>query len=101
MVYVTLVGNLCDAPKAFKKADGKTSCLLRIGAGTKDKPLFISAWVYGFSADFSMKFLQKGDKVAVNGTLSQREWVAKDGTKQTVLEVIGNTIEGCSAKSSR
>ena len=44
------------------------------------------------------KFARKGDKVAVIGSIQQRNFLRKDGTKGTSYEIIANSVEFLSPK---
>ena len=44
-------------------------------------------------ADNVAKFVKAGDKVAVTGSLIQRNYTAKDGTKRSVYECIADSVE--------
>lgn len=39
------------------------------------------------------KYVRKGDKVAVQGRIQQRTYLAKDGTKRAVYEVLADSVE--------
>ncbi len=43
-------------------------------------------------AELAEKYMQKGSEVAIEGKLSNRNYVDKDGTKKYVTEVIANEV---------
>ena len=60
---------------------------MAVGTG-RDETLWLTAFVYGKSAEFA-KGLSKGDRVAISGRLSAREWEGK-----TYIEVQVNSLVG-------
>jgi len=46
------------------------------------------AW--GSQAKFIGDYLKKGDEVAIEGKLTNKSWVDKDGTKRYMTEVVIN-----------
>jgi len=53
--------------------------------------LQIVAWRQ--TADFVTKYLRKGDKVAVEGSIQTRSYDAQDGSKRHVTEIIADSVE--------
>ena len=45
-------------------------------------------------AEFAANYLTKGRLVAVQGRLQARSWVAQDGTKRNVVEVVAERLTG-------
>ena len=54
--------------------------------------LFLDCRVYRDQADNVAKFTRKGSKVAVDGSLNQRNFVRQDGTKGKVIEVYVDSV---------
>ena len=50
------------------------------------------------TAEFAARFLSKGRKVAVEGSLQTRSYDAQDGSKRFVTEVIADNVEFCDSK---
>ena len=50
------------------------------------------------TAEFAAKYLSKGRKVAVEGSLQTRSYDAQDGSKRYITEVIADSIEFCDSK---
>lgn len=57
---------------------------------------FIRCKAFGKSADFAAKYLHKGQRIAVRGSLQVSKY-EKDGTPQTMVEVIVANQEFCDA----
>lgn len=50
------------------------------------------------TAEFVSRYLSKGRKVAVEGSLQTRSYDAQDGSKRFVTEVIADNVEFCDSK---
>ena len=59
----------------------------------------IVAW--GKQAEFSEKYLEKGKEVAIEGKLSVRDYVDKNGNKKYVTEIVVNDILMIGAKDKK
>lgn len=57
---------------------------------------FVRCKVFGKGADFAAKYLRKGQRVAVRGSLEVSKY-EKDGVPQTMVEVIVSQQEFCDA----
>lgn len=51
------------------------------------------------SAEFASNYLTKGRLVSVDGRLQTRSYVAQDGTKRKVYEIVAENLEGLDRKS--
>ena len=54
---------------------------------------FIPVVAWRQSADFVNRYLTKGSKVAVEGSMQVRSYDAQDGSKRYVTEVIADSVE--------
>lgn len=55
--------------------------------------LFIDCRVFGDKAENLCKYNHKGSKVAIDGSLNQRNFERKDGTKGKAIEVVVDAVE--------
>ena len=55
--------------------------------------LFIDCRVFGDKADNLCKYTRKGSKVAVDGSLNQRNFERQDGSKGKAIEVLVDSVE--------
>ena len=101
-----LIGNLTRDPELRTTSGGTSFCTLSIAvnrnftnaAGEREAD-FINITVWRSTAENCAKYLTKGRKVAVVGSLQSRTYEDKDGKKRTVLEVVGEDVEFLSSKS--
>lgn len=59
---------------------------------------FFPVKVFGASAENLAKFVKKGSAVAVDGSIQQRNFLRKDGTKGTSFEIYADSVEFLDAK---
>ena len=100
MNKVILIGNLANDPEAFTTQSGISRSTFRIAVqrrfanaqGVREADFFtVVAWRQ--TADFCNRYLTKGRKVAVEGSIQNRSYDAQDGTKRYVTEVIADEVE--------
>lgn len=102
MNKVILIGNLTADPESRTTNSGVAQCSLRIAVqrrfanaqGQRESDFFnVVCWRN--TAEFAAKYLSKGRKVAVEGSLQTRSYDAQDGSKRYVTEVIADNVEFC------
>ena len=59
---------------------------------------FFPVKVFGASAENLAKFVKKGSAVAVDGSIQQRNFMRKDGTKGSSYEIYADSVEFLDAK---
>ena len=90
---ITLIGRLVRDPEMRALDNGTTLCNFTIAVdadfksdGEKVTDFFdCTAWRQ--SAEFVIKYLTKGDMVAVSGQMRSRKWTDKDGNKRVSWSV--------------
>jgi len=89
-----LTGNLGEDPKDFFTPDGTqvTSFNLAFQAGKK-KTCWIKVVCFKKLAELASKYLHKGARIAISGTLDQDKWTDKDNQNHTTFQILGNTLE--------
>jgi single-strand DNA-binding protein len=73
-----------------------TLAIPRCRTGEQQATDFIRCKAFGKGADFTAKYLRKGQRVAVRGSLQVSKY-EKDGTPQTMVEVVVAQQEFCDA----
>lgn len=73
-----------------------TLAIPRCRTGEQQATDFIRCKAFGKGADFAAKYLRKGQRVAVRGSLQVSRY-EKDGVPQTMVEVIVRQQEFCDA----
>ena len=105
MNKVILIGNLANDPEPFTTQSGISRSTFRIAVqrrfanaqGVREADFFtVIAWRQ--TADFCNRYLSKGRKVAVEGSIQNRSYDAQDGSKRFVTEVIADSIESVGSR---
>lgn len=100
MNKVILIGNLANDPEGRTTQSGISQSTFRIAVqrrfanaqGVREAD-FIPVVAWRQNADFCNRYLTKGSKVAVEGSMQVRSYDAQDGSKRFVTEVIADHIE--------
>lgn len=97
---VILIGRLTADVEVRKSNAGEEihSFALAVDSGVENEAYFFNVKVFGKLVG-SSKLLHKGDKIALEGRLTQSKWVSKDGSKKSSVEIVANSIEFVDVKS--
>ena len=99
MNQLNIIGRMTRDPEA-KQAGQTTICNFSIAVNgfKKDEVSFFNLTAFGKTGDFITKYLKKGSRVAVTGSIKQDTW-EKDGQKQSRVSIIAQTVQGLDSKS--
>ena len=95
-----LIGNLANDPETRTTASGVTMCQFRLAVqrrfanqqGVREADFFnIVAWRQ--TAELCARYLSKGRKVAVEGSIQNRSYDAQDGSKRYITEIVADNVE--------
>lgn len=100
MNKVILIGNLTRDPELSETPSGVAVCKFSLAVsrdytnaeGNRDTDFF-NITVWRGRAENCGKYLKKGNKVAIVGSLQTRSYEDKDGIKRNVTDVIANEVE--------
>lgn len=100
MNKVYLIGNLTRDPEVSETSTGVPYCRFSIAVnrnftnaeGTREADFF-NVIVWRGQAESCGRFLKKGSKIAVVGSLQTRTYEDKDGVKRTVIDVVASEVE--------
>ena len=94
---VAIMGRLVEDPKTYEGKENTLSTFtLAVNEG-EDKSYFFDCKVFG--KDAVVSYLNKGDKVAITGRLTQERFERKDGSKGSAVVIIVNNIEFADVKA--
>ena len=100
MNRVILIGNLASDPESRTTQNGIAQCSFRIavqrrykGANGERETDFLPVVCWRQTAEFAQRYLAKGRKVAVEGSIQARSYDAQDGTRRYVTEIIADSVE--------
>lgn len=94
---VVLKGNLTRDPE-YKTVSDRSLVTFRIAVNEsigqgKEETIYLDVDGWGNHAEYAQGvFLQKGDRVIVDGRLRQRNWEDKDGVSRTSYNVLPSTF---------
>lgn len=96
-----LIGNLTRDPQMRVTQSGVAVCSFSIAVNRRFKNQqtgqqevdYISITAWRQLAELCGKYLRKGRKVAVNGSIKTRTYEAKDGSKRSTFDVVADEVE--------
>lgn len=106
MNKVYLIGNLTRDPEISTTTSGISICRMSIAVGRRfanaeggrDTDFFnITAW--RGTAENCAKFLKKGNKIAVSGSIQTRNYEKADGTKGFSIDIVADEVEFLTSKN--
>lgn len=107
MNKVILIGNLTKDPEFSTTNNGISLCKFTLAVQRKyassdgEREVdFINIVVWRGQADNCYKYLKKGSKASVVGSIQTRSYDATDGTKRYVTEVVADEVEFLNSKTS-
>ncbi len=108
MNKVILVGNLTRDPELTETPSGIAVCRFSIAVtrdyanneGTREADFF-NITVWRGRAENCGRYLKKGNKVAVVGSLQTRSYEDKDGIKRNVTDIVASEVEFLTPKSAQ
>ena len=100
MNNVVLIGRLCDEPEVKTTSGGVAVCTFRLAVqrrfansqGVREAD-FLNVVAWRQLAELCARYLSKGRKVAVEGSIQTRSYDAQDGSKRYVTEIVADSVE--------
>lgn len=100
MNKVVLIGNLASDLESRTTSSGIAHCTFRLAVQRKfanangvREADFLPVVCWRQTAELCKKYLLKGSKVAIEGSIQTRSYDAQDGTKRYVTEIIAESVE--------
>lgn len=107
MNKVYLIGNLTRDPEVSETSGGIALCRFGIAVNrnysdSNGEKLtdFFNITVWRTLAENCGRYLKKGSKVAIVGSLQNRTYDDKEGNKRTVTDIVANEVEFLTSKSA-
>lgn len=107
MNKVYLIGNLTRDPELAETTSGIKVCRFAIavnrtyaGSDGNRETDFFNITVWRNQAENCGRYLKKGSKVAIVGSLQNRSYEDKEGVKRSVTDIIANEVEFLASRSS-
>lgn len=106
MNKVFLIGNLGADPELRSTGSGISVCTFRIGVSRRFKDAngesqtdWINIVAWRQLGELCARYLSKGRKVAVSGSLQSRSYEDKTGAKRVAYEVVAEDVEFLTPRS--
>ncbi len=102
MNKLTIIGNLTRDPELRTTKTGVNVCTFTVAVNPKGDgdPTFFRVTAWRGLADICSKFLQRGKKVAVVGSVGVSTYEAQDGGTRASLDVTADDVEFLSPRVS-
>ena len=107
MNRVYLIGNLTRDPELAVTNSGVSVCRFSIAVSRRYSNAegereadFFNIVVWRAQGENCHKYLKKGSKCAVSGSLQNRSYDAQDGTKRTITEIVADEVEFLTSKTN-
>jgi len=89
-----LTGNLGADPEVFYSSEGNPVTSFNIAFhSSKKKTCWIRVVCFQKLADIASRFLHKGARIAVIGTLDRHVWESDEGVSKSTYQLIANSLE--------
>lgn len=105
MNKVMLIGNLAKDPELITTNNGVALCKFTLAvqrrfAGTdgEREADFLPIIVWRGQAENCYKYLKKGSKAAISGSVQTRSYEATDGSRRYMTEIIADEVEFLASK---
>lgn len=102
-----IIGNLTRDPELTQTTSGISVCRFALAVPRKftnaegeRETDFLNIVVWRNLADICHKYLKKGSKAAVTGSIQTRSYDAQDGSKRYVTEIVAEDVEFVGAKTT-
>jgi len=101
MNRVILIGNLTKDPELSKTASDLSVCRFTVAVSRsygRNETDFFNVIAWRAQADNCAKFLNKGSKVAISGSIQNRSYDGNDGNKRYVTEIVADEVQFLTTK---
>ena len=100
-----LIGNLANDPETRTTQSGISQCTFRLAVqrrfsnqqGVREAD-FLTIVCWRQLAELCSRYLAKGRRVAVEGSIQTRSYDAQDGSKRYVTEIVADNVEFLSSR---
>ncbi|NCA66936.1 MAG: single-stranded DNA-binding protein [Clostridia bacterium] len=103
MNKVLLIGNLTKDPELSTTSSGISVCKFTIAVSRRfgnNETDFLPVIAWRGQAENCSKFLKKGSKAAICGSIQTRSYDANDGSKRYITEIVADEVQFLSTKAA-
>ena len=89
-----LTGNLGNDVEVFYNSEGDPIATFNLAfRSSKKKTGWIKVTCFNRMAEIAEKYLHKGARIGIVGTLDQQKWETDEGVKRSSFQLIANLLE--------
>ena len=108
MNIVTLTGRITKAPEGRQTNDGQAVCSFTVACDRSYRDRqgnlireadFINCVAFGNQASFILRYVQKGNMLAIQGRIQTRSYQDQQGQTRYVTEVLVNSVENMTPRA--
>ena len=89
-----LTGNLGADPEVFYNSEGDPIATFNLAfQSSKKKTGWIKVTCFHRMTQVAEKYLSRGDRIGIVGTLDQQKWETDEGVQRSSFQLITNSIE--------
>ena len=107
MNKVVIIGNLTRDPELTTTANGVNFCRFTVAVGRnftssdgEREADFLPVIAWRNQADNCYKYIKKGSKVAVVGSVQTRNYEGNDGQRRYITEIVAENVEFLTTKNN-
>jgi len=103
MNKVFLIGNLTKDPELSTTTNGISVCKFTIAVSRRfgnNETDFLPVIAWRGQAENCSRFLKKGSKAAISGSIQTRTYDANDGSKRYITEIVADEVQFLSTKTA-
>ena len=102
MNRVILIGNLTKDPELSKTNNDLSVCKFTVAVSRsysrQNETDFFTVIAWRTQADNCARFLKKGSRVAISGSIQNRSYDGNDGVKRYVTEIVADEVQFLTTK---
>lgn len=89
-----LTGNLGADPECHYSPEGNAVATFNLAfRASKKRTGWVKVVCFGKQAEVAEKYLHKGARIVIIGTLDQQKWETDEGVSRSTFQLIANSIE--------
>lgn len=103
MNKVILIGNLTNDPELSTTTNGVSVCKFGLAVKRKykqDESDFFNITVWRGQGENAHKYLSKGNKAGISGSIQIRQYADKDGNKRYYTDIVADEVEFLTPKGN-
>lgn len=101
MNSVCIIGRLTATPELRQTQSGLSVTSFSIAVNKKDKADFFDVVAWRETAEFITKYFERGQQIAIEGSLSTSSYENKEGKQIKKVEIIARSVSFCGSKGEQ